>query len=73
MGIDNSLQIKKIPSILSKLPVVSRYRGVTISQTIYLNEKTYRDFRAGNACHESIGVILHEQTHVKRARKIGLL
>ena len=64
MGIDNSLQIKKIPPILSKLPVVSRYRGVTILQTIYLNEKTYRDFQTGNASPESIGVILHEQTHV---------
>lgn len=73
MKLDKSIHIKEIPPFLSKIPILSHYQGVTILQTIYLHPKIYQDIQSGNNNPKSVGVILHEQTHIQRARKIGIL
>lgn len=73
MQIDNTIKVKQIPPILSKLPVLSRNQGLTLFQTIYLHHTFYKDMQNGKASPESVGIILHEQTHVKRAKMLGTL
>lgn len=46
-------------------------RGMTIGTRIYIRKDIYNDLKSSSPNHQSVGILVHEQTHVKRIKKAG--
>lgn len=66
MILDN--QVKPIPKLLQHLPLVPKYRGITVYPWIFLRRDIYQDLTLGKPRPESVGVLVHEQVHIKRIK-----
>jgi len=47
--------------------------GRTIANTIYLKKEIFKDLQAVEPKTENLAILIHEQTHVSRINKTGLL
>ncbi len=49
-----------------------RYRGLSFYPWIFLRKDIYKDLLSESPSNLSIATLIHEQTHIKRMKKIGL-
>jgi len=57
--------VKMLPRILIRFP----YRGFTIGPYIYFRSDIYENLISDKATSENIGILMHEQTHLKRIKR----
>jgi hypothetical protein len=60
--------VHAIPRLLNR---VLRYKGLAFARCVYLRCDIYEDLLSKSPKPESVGILIHEQTHVKRAQKLG--
>jgi len=69
----------KLPSNVKKkswlwnLTPVRNFAGHAIYPNIYLSKKVYKNLTSTKPKHEYVGVLIHEQTHIKREKEQGWL
>ena len=59
--------VKPFPFPLSHIG----YRGLAFSNRIYLRKAIYEDLISKYPKIENIGILIHEEEHVKRIKKVG--
>lgn len=57
--------VKKLPQFLSKFP----YRGFACGSLIFFRPDIYKDLISNETSPENVGILIHEQTHVRRIKK----
>lgn len=65
--------IKPLPDFFSKTPILKIYKGFLLFRTIYFQKKIYENLLTIKPKHEYIGYLIHEKTHYKRMKLMGLL
>ena len=63
------MNIKKYPWILSWVP----NRGFTLYPYIFLRKDVYEDWQSKSPLPKTLGTLIHEQTHLSRIEKRGIL
>src|SRR5476651_2497163 len=54
-------------------PVLSQYTANAIYPNIYLPESLYTDLLSDKPTAKSVSILIHEQTHIDRQKKLGWL
>jgi len=71
MQIPNNVKLKKFPWTV--LPIFSKFTANAIYPNIYIPRKTYENLQSKNPNLKNVSILIHEQTHIKRQRKMGWL
>src|SRR3989344_3869911 len=61
--------IKPLPILLEK---ITKFTGLAFANNIYLRSSFYNDLLKDNPSAESVGILLHEEEHIKRRIKLGM-
>ena len=64
---------RKKPKFLRLIPWLSSYTALAFFSRIYVSEKIFNDLNSNNPNPESIAILKHEKTHVRRQKEIGSL
>ena len=71
MKIPSNVKVKKFPWTI--LPVFSKYTAHAIYPYIYVPKYIYTNLRNKNPNPKYVSVLIHEQAHLKRQKKMGWL
>ncbi len=71
MKLDSNVKIK--PKYWNSIPWISDQTATALYPNIYLPEKTYRDLQKTSPDPYNIARLIHEQTHIKRIKNIGVV
>ncbi len=65
----------KLPGNVHRMPhfLGKYYRGQAVVNQIFLREDIYDDLQKDNPIPENVGILLHEQEHIKRIKMHGWL
>ncbi len=68
-----SSNVRKKPYVIELLPWIGRGTSTALYPYVYLSRKAYDNILSANPDPYSMSVLLHEQEHLKRAKKYGVL
>ncbi|KKS45048.1 MAG: hypothetical protein UV10_C0035G0002 [Candidatus Azambacteria bacterium GW2011_GWA1_42_19] len=71
MTLDSNIKVK--PKFWNLIPWISEQTATALYPNIYLPEKTYRNLQKTNPDPYNIARLIHEQTHIKRIQKEGVV
>ena len=71
MKLDSNVKIK--PKYWNLIPWISEQTATTLYPNIYLPENTYRDLQTANLDPYNVARLIHEQTHITRFKKVGIV
>ncbi len=69
----NLSNARKKPYLIELLPWIGRGTSTAIYPYVFLSRKVYEDIVSANPDPYSVSSLLHEQEHLERARKYGVL
>lgn len=71
MKLADNIKIK--PIWWGVIPMLSKYTANAIYPNIYIPKHVYNNLLSDNPKPEFVGVLLHEQEHIKREKEIGVI
>lgn len=69
MKLASNVKIKGFPWTI--LPVFSKYTAHAIYPNVYVPKEIYNDLKTNNPNPKNVAILIHEQTHIARQKKMG--